>query len=325
MGEALKVFSGSANRPLAEAICRYLEIPLGKITLYRFPDGEIGCKIDEDVRGRDVFLVQPTSPPVNENIMELLTMMDSFRRASAQRITAVIPYYGYARQDRKDEGRVPITAKLVANIITTAGAHRVLCLDLHAPQVQGFFDVPVDHLYAAPELEKAVRKELPAGAGSELVVVSPDEGRIKLALKYQRQFPGASLAIIDKRRSSATETVQANIIGGPVAGRTALIVDDMLSTGGSIVGAAQVLADNGVKQVWVCITHGLFAGDAVAKLKNAPIDRIFVTDTVPPPELAKKELGLHVQSVAPLIGEAIKRIHLNQSVSYLFNGRQSER
>lgn len=323
MGEALKVFSGTANRPLAESICRYLEIPLGKITLYRFPDNEIGCKIDEDVRGRDVFLVQPTSPPVNENIMELLVMMDSFRRASAQRITAVIPYYGYARQDRKDEGRVPITAKLVANLITTAGAHRVLCLDLHAPQVQGFFDVPVDHLYAAPELEKAVSKAL-GGNGGDMVIVSPDEGRIKLALKYQRHF-NASLAIIDKRRASATETVQANIIGGPVAGRTALIVDDMLSTGGSIVGAANVLAENGVKRIWVCVTHGLFAGAAVENLKKAPIDRIFVTDTVPPPDLAKRELPVNLQSVAPLIGEAIKRIHLNQSVSFLFNGRQSDR
>jgi ribose-phosphate pyrophosphokinase len=254
--------------------------------------------------------------------MELLIMIDCFRRASAQRITAVIPYYGYARQDRKDEGRVPITAKLVANLITEAGAHRVLCLDLHAAQVQGFFDVPVDHLHAVPVLQRYFeQRRLPA---EELVIVSPDEGRIKLALKFQRRL-GGSLAVIDKRRTSATETTQANIIGGPVTGRTALILDDMISTGGSIAGAANVLADHGVRQIHVCVTHGLFVDAAVEKLKAAPIDSIITTDSVPAPFTAAKSLPLHIQSVAPLLGEAIKRIHLNQSVSFLFDARTSDR
>jgi ribose-phosphate pyrophosphokinase len=321
MGDVLKVFAGSANRPLAEAICRYLDLPLGKIHLFRYPDLEIGCKIEEDVRGRDVFLIQPTCPPVNEHLMELLIMIDSFRRASAQRITAVIPYYGYARQDRKDEGRVPITAKLVANLITEAGAHRVLCLDLHAAQVQGFFDVPVDHLHAVPVLQKHFEER--RFPGDQLAIVSPDEGRIKLALKFQRRL-GGSLAVIDKRRTSATETVQANVIGGPLTGRIALVVDDMLSTGGSIVGAATILAEHGVRECHVCVTHGLFIGDAVKNLTSAPIDSIVSTDSVPAP-LVGDGLKHRVQSVAPLLGEAIKRVHLNQSVSFLFDARMSDR
>jgi ribose-phosphate pyrophosphokinase len=319
MGDVLKIFSGSANRPLAEAVASYLSVPLGKLSLQRFPDGEAHCKIEEDVRGRDVFLLQPTSPPVNEHLMELLLMIDSFRRASAQRITAVMPYYGYARQDRKDEGRVPISAKLVANLITTAGANRVVAIDLHAAQVQGFFDVPVDHLMAAPALLNHIlrRKFNP----DDLVIVSPDVGRIKLASRYHERL-GGSLAIIDKRRTSATETMQAHIIGGPVLNRVALVFDDMLSTGGSIVGAAQTLVAAGAKEVHVCVTHGLFVGDAVAKMKAAPIESVTVTDTVPPPAVAR-ELPLHVESVAGLLGEAIRRIHLNQSVSFLFDHRLS--
>lgn len=314
MNNELKVFSGTANEPLALKICEYLGIALGRRTIGRFPDQEIYFKIDEDVRGRDVFIVQPTCPPVNETLMELLIMIDSFRRASANRITAVVPYYGYARQDRKDEGRVPITAKLVANLITEAGADRVLCMELHAAQIQGFFDVPVDHLYAVPvqhtHFEKMnLRPE-------DLVIVSPDEGRIKLALKFLRRL-GGNLAIIDKRRASSTETHQANIIGGPVEGKTALVFDDMLSTGGSIVGAARVLHAHGAREIYVCVTHGLFSGDAAIKLRDAPIEQIVVTDTVP----VRANLdGIRVVSlsVAPLLGEAIRRIHYNESISYLF-------
>jgi ribose-phosphate pyrophosphokinase len=317
MNNELRVFSGTANRQLAQEICHFLGIQLGRINIGRFPDGEISLKIEEDVRGRDVFIVQPTCPPVNENVMELLIMIDSFRRASAQRITAVIPYYGYARQDRKDEGRVPITAKLVANLINEAGADRVLCMDLHAPQIQGFFDVPVDHLYAVP-VQNGHFKQMNLDP-EELVIVSPDEGRIKLALKFLKSL-GGTLAIIDKRRKSATETQQANIIGGPVKDKVALMFDDMISTGGSIAGAAEILADGGARKIFVCATHGLFCGDAVDRLKNAPIDEILVTNTVPmAPGI--EAIGVKTLSVALLFAEAIRRIHYNESISYLFNSK----
>jgi ribose-phosphate pyrophosphokinase len=315
MADVLKVFSGSANRPLAEKMCAHMGVPLGKMSLTRFPDGEIFCKIEEDVRGRDCYIVQPTSPPVNEHLMELLVMADSFRRASAQRITAVMPYFGYARQDRKDEGRVPITAKLAANIITVSGVHRVVALDLHAAQVQGFFDSPVDHLIAVPTMLKHLKAR--GYSPDELAIVSPDVGRIKLATRFHEAL-GGTLAIIDKRRTSATETQQAHIIGGPVLGRVALVFDDMLSTGGSICGAAEALVKHGARQVHVCVSHGLFVGNAVERLAAAPIDSIMVTDTVVPPA-AVGELKVETMSVAPLLGEAIKRIHLNQSVSYLFD------
>lgn len=316
MNNELKVFSGTGNEPLANKICDYLGIPLGKVSIGRFPDDEIALKVEEDVRGRDVFIVQPTCPPVNENLMQLLIMIDSFRRASANRITAVIPYYGYARQDRKDEGRVPITAKLVANLITEAGAHRVLCMDLHAAQIQGFFDVPVDHLYAVPVQHSHFEKL--NYRSEDLVIVSPDEGRIKLALKFLRRL-GGTLAVIDKRRSSGTQTHQAHIIGGPVEGKVALVFDDMISTGGSIAGAATVLRGHGAREIHVSVTHALFCGDAPARLRDAPIDEIVVTDTVP---IRANVAGIHVTtlSVAPLLGEAIRRIHYNESISYLFKG-----
>src|SRR6516162_1045907 len=228
----LKVFSGRANIPLAEKIASCLGDALGRITLANFPDGEISVRIEEDVRGRDIFLVQSTCPPVNDNLMELLVMIDSFKRASAARITAVLPYYGYARQDRKDVGRVPITAKLVANLLTEAGADRVLALDLHAAQIQGFFDIPVDHLYAGPVIADHVRSlNIPP---RDLVVLSPDEGAIKKALSYQKRL-GGLIAIVDKRRSSATETKQANLIGASVDGKVAVIFDDMISTAGTVV------------------------------------------------------------------------------------------
>ncbi|MFN9605115.1 MAG: ribose-phosphate diphosphokinase, partial [Planctomycetota bacterium] len=234
----LKIFSGRANPQLAKDICDFLHLDLGSISLGKFPDGENFCKIEEDVRGRDVYLIQPTCPPVNDNLMELLIMIDSCKRASAARITAVIPYFGYARQDRKDEGRVPITAKLAANIITRAGADRVLTMDLHAPQIQGFFDVPVDHLYAAQALTKYFQNQ--AYDAEDVVVVSPDEGSIKRAIGHSKRI-GGKLAIIDKVREGALQTQQRNIIGGPVEGKICLLFDDMISTGGSICGAARLV------------------------------------------------------------------------------------
>jgi ribose-phosphate pyrophosphokinase len=311
----LKVFSGRANPDLAEAICKYLKLPsLGKISLGTFPDGENFCKILEDVRGRDVFLVQSTCPPVNQNLMELLIMIDSCMRASAARITAVLPYFGYARQDRKDEGRVPITAKLVANLITRAGADRVLTMDLHAAQIQGFFDVPVDHLYAAPVLNKHF---LDIGFSSDdLVIVSPDEGSTKRALGHKRRL-GGSLAIVDKHRTSPTDTIQANIIGGPIDGRAALMFDDMISTAGSICGAAQAVHDSGAREIHVAASHGVFCGQAREKIDAAPINSLVITDSIPvAPE--QRPANLKVISVAPLLAEAIRRIHHDQSISQMF-------
>jgi ribose-phosphate pyrophosphokinase len=310
----LKVFSGRANLPLAEKIARQLGDTLGKITLANFPDGEISVRIEEDVRGRDIYLLQPTCPPVNENLMELLVMLDSFKRASAARITAVLPYYGYARQDRKDVGRVPITAKLVADLLETAGATRVLALDLHAAQIQGFFDIPVDHLHASPVLTDYIRSlNIPPG---DLVVLSPDEGSIKKALVYQKKLGGA-IAIVDKRRSSATDVRVANVIGSPLEGRVAIIFDDMISTAGTVVNAAQVARRNGAREVYVCATHPVLCGPAIENLQAAPIRQVVVTDSIPVPP-SKLLPNLVILTVAPLLANAIKRIHLNESVSKLF-------
>jgi len=310
----VKIFGGRAHPELTQKVCGYLGLPRGEIKTKTFPDGEIFCKIEEDVRGRDVFLVQPTCPPVNDNLMELLIMIDSFMRASAERITAVIPYFGYARQDRKDEGRVPITAKLAANLITRAGASRVLAMDLHAAQIQGFFDIPVDHLYSAPVLDSHLL-ELNLDP-EQIVVVSPDEGSIKRALQHLNRL-GGHLAIIDKRRSDAESITTEHIIGAPVEGRTALIFDDMISTGGSITGAAKVMHEHGAKQIFLAATHGILCGDAIEKLQADFIDRVILTDTIPlAPEKAIDKIT--VLSVAPLLGEAIKRIHRNESVSRLF-------
>ncbi len=310
----LKIFSGRANPRLAQAICDHLHLKLARVSLGKFPDTENYCKIEEDVRGRDVFLVQPTCPPVNDNLMELLVMLDSCKRASAARITAVIPYFGYARQDRKDEGRVPITAKVVANMITRAGADRVLTMDLHAAQIQGFFDVPVDHLYAAPVLNNYfVNLGL---RDDEVVVVSPDEGSIKRAIGHSKRL-GGTLAIIDKRRSSATETKQENLIGGPVEGRVAMIFDDLISTGGSICGAARLVRQEGARAVYVAATHGVFCGGAVETIQKAPIDQVVVTDSIP---LKRGRLipQIRTLSVAGLLAEAMKRIHHDQSISAMF-------
>jgi ribose-phosphate pyrophosphokinase len=310
----LKVFSGRANVPLAERIAQSLGDQLGRITLTNFPDGEISVRIEEDVRGRDVYVVQPTCPPVNENLMELLVMLDSFKRASAARITAVLPYFGYARQDRKDQGRVPITAKLVADLITKAGANRVLTLDLHAAQIQGFFDIPVDHLLAAPVIGEYIRTlNIPP---QDFVVLSPDEGSIKRVLSYQKRL-GGSIAIVDKRRSSATETKQANLIGSSLDGKVAVMFDDMISTGGSVVGAASVARLHGAREVYACATHGILCGPAIERLRDARLKQIILTDTIPlPPH--KQLPNIKVLSVAPLLADAIKRIHFHESVSKLF-------
>jgi len=310
----LKIFSGTANQALARRITDYLGVPLGDIALGKFPDGEISCKINEDIRGRDVFLIQPTCPPVNENLMQLLVMIDSCLRASAERITAVMPYFGYARQDRKDEGRVPITAKLVANLITRSGANRVLTMDLHAAQIQGFFDVPVDHLYAAPVLNEHFLHsgiDLP-----NVVIVSPDEGSIKRALGHAKRI-GGTLAIIDKRRTGADTTVQAHILGGEVKGKVALMFDDMISTAGSITGAAKTLHEHGVEEIHVAATHALLVGPAMDRLRAANLASLVCTDSIP---LGDDQLlpQTVVLTVAPLLGEAIKRIHRNESVSRLF-------
>ncbi|MFO1092138.1 MAG: ribose-phosphate pyrophosphokinase [Planctomycetaceae bacterium] len=315
MYDHLTLISGRSHPQLAQDIAMYLGVPLANVDVVDFPDGETSVRLNQNIRGRDVFLIQPTGPKVNQNLMELLILIDTCMRASAARITAVMPYFGYARQDRKDAGRVPITSKLVANLITGAGANRVLTIDLHAAQIQGFFDLPVDHLFAAPILDDYFRSlEIPR---DDLVIVSPDEGSIKRALQHQEHL-GGSLVIVDKRRSSATETRQANLIGGPITGKTALIFDDMISTGGSIVGAVNVARQHGAKKVFVGAAHGLFCGPAVERLSQAAIDEIVVTDSLP--QTASRTLpNLRVVSIAPLLGEAIRRIHRNESVSRLFD------
>jgi len=311
----LKIFSGRANPVLSQKICNFLHLPIGRISLTNFPDGEIACKILEDVRGRDIFVIQSTCPPVNDNLMELLIMIDSFRRASAARITVVLPYFGYARQDRKDEGRVPITAKLAANLITRAGADRVLAMDLHAAQIQGFFDMPVDHLYAAPVMNRHfLDMDIPE---EDLVIVSPDEGSIKRAADHARRI-GGTLAIVDKRRSSADTTSQEHIIGGPVEGKVAIIFDDMISTAGSICGAAKLVAAGGARQIYIAATHGVLCGKAVERLRDAPITGLVLTDTIPLTEEQQQIPNVTVLSVSTLLGEAIKRIHHDESISEIF-------
>ncbi|EDL62005.1 MULTISPECIES: ribose-phosphate diphosphokinase [Gimesia] len=315
MYDHLTLLSGRAHPQLAGEIAEYLGIRLASVELSNFPDGEISLKLNQNVRGRDVFIVQPTSPPVNDNLMELLILMDACRRASAERITAVIPYFGYARQDRKDSGRVPITSKLVANLINEAGADRVLAMDLHAAQIQGFFDTPVDHLYAAPILDRYFRSlNIP---DKDLVVVSPDEGSIKRTLQHNNNI-GGTLAIVDKRRKNAIETQQANIIGGPIEGKVALLFDDMISTGGSIVGAVNVVKEQGAKEIYVGASHAVFCGPAIKLLSEAPIKEIVVTNSLPIPDQDKLS-NLRTISIAPLLGEAIRRIHRNESVSHLFD------
>ncbi len=312
MFDKLAVFSGNGNPKLAESISRHLRVKLGDVIVSRFSEGEIQVKINENVRGKDVFVVQPTSPPSNENMMELLIMIDAFKRASAARITAVLPYYGYARQDRKDQPRVPITAKLVADLITVAGASRLLTIDLHAGQIQGFFDIPVDHLYAITVFEEYYNKL----RLQNLVVVSPDVGGIKMARAYAKRL-GADLAIIDKRRINAEQTEVMNIMG-EVKGKNAIIVDDMVASAGSLVEATQALKEHGAEDIYAAITHPVLSGPAVERIKNCALKHMAVCDTIPV-EDSKLHPKLKVISVAPLLAEAIKRIHREESVSCLFD------
>ena len=309
----LKVFGGSASQALADAVCKSMGTRKGRARIERFPDGETLVKLDEDVRGRDCFVIQSTSPPVNENLMELLILIDCLRRASARRVTAVMPYFGYARQDRKAEGRTPITAKLVANLISEAGAHRVLAMDLHADQIQGFFDIPVDHLSAQPVIAEHI-------AGMKLtdfVVASPDVGNLKRATAYVQRL-GGELAVIDKRRTSGDTTVASRVIGD-VAGKTVLMFDDMITTAGTATEAVRILRDHGAKRFLLAATHPVLAGPAVDRLSATGIDWLVLTDTIPmPPEVYKRLPQMTVLSVATLLGEAIRRIHLDQSISALF-------
>ena len=307
----LKVFSGNANAPLAQAICDHLNIPLGKINLARFSDREIYCQILENVRGTDVFLVQPTCYPVNDNLMELLIMIDAFKRSSATRITAVMPYYGYGRQDRKDKPRVPISSKLVADLLTAAGADRVLSMDLHAGQIQGFFDIPVDHLYAAPVLIEYLRNlNIP-----NLTIVSPDSGGVERARAFGKRLDG-DLAVIDKRRTAPNVAEVLNIIGH-VAGRNIVICDDMIDTAGTLVNTVLALKKKKAERIFACATHGILSGPAMERLQSAPIDEIILTNTVPL-DSYKLLPNMKVLSVANLLGDAIQSIHEETSVSNLF-------
>ena len=313
--DKLKVFTGRANPTLAQKICDHLQIPLGRGQTEMFPDGELHVKVDEDVRGRDCFIVQPTSHPVNAHLMELMIWIDCLKRASAKRVTAVIPYFGYARQDRKDEGRTPITAKLVANLIERAGANRVVAVDMHAAQVQGFFDVPVDHLSASPVLIKWF-KSLKL---SSRVFVSPDVGNVKRAQVYANML-GGEICIIDKRRKSGSETQAAHIIGD-VEGKNVLMVDDMITTAGTVTEACKIMRDNGVNEIYMCATHAVFAPPAMERLSRCNFTKLAVTDTIPIGTRcdAIKDRVV-VLSVAELLGDAIHRIHHNESVSALFKG-----
>jgi ribose-phosphate pyrophosphokinase len=313
LNDHLKVFSGCSNEPLAKAVCDYLDVPLGGARIEKFPDGEKIIRVEDDVRGRDCFVIQSTSNPVDENLVELLIYLDCLKRASAKRVTAVIPYFGYARQDRKDEGRVPITAKLVANVITAAGADRVVAIDLHAPQLQGFFDIPVDHLTGELVLSRYFHdKKI-----EKLTVVSPDVGNIKIASRYASHL-GGDLAIIHKRRVSGEE-VKAQELIGVVEGRNILMCDDMITTAGTVCSAARLVKERGARNVCVGATHGVFAPGAVDKLSKASIDEVVVTDTIPLSKEAAKLKKIKVLTVSAMVGEAIKRIHRNESVSSLFS------
>jgi ribose-phosphate pyrophosphokinase len=313
LSDSLKVFSGSSNPGLAGAVCKYLEMSLGGAEISRFPDGEKMIRVEDDVRGTDCFVVQSTCEPVDENLVELLIYLDCLRRASAQRITAVIPYFGYARQDRKDEGRVPITAKLVANLIATAGADRVLAIDLHAHQLQGFFDIPVDHLTGELVLSKYFKdKKIPS-----LTVVAPDVGNIKLAARYAGHLNG-DLAIVHKRRLSGREVTAEEIIG-TVKGRNVLMCDDIIATGGTICSAANLVKKLGAGKIYVGATHGVLAGEALDRLRQTPIEEIVVTDTIPLDGRAEGLSNIKVLTVSAMLGEAIRRIHRDESVSSLFN------
>ncbi len=305
----LKIIAGNSNRPLAESICKFVGVPLTDATVTSFPDGESFVRINENVRGQDLFIIQASCPPVNNNLVELLIMIDAARRASAHRITAVIPFYGYARQDRKDQPRVPITAKLVANLLTAAGANRILAVDLHAGQIQGFFDIPVDHLLAFPVLyEYIAEKEL-----TNLVVMSPDVGGVKMADAYARALK-SGLGFVAKKRHNATQ-VEATSIVGDVHDCDVLLIDDMTETAGTLCAAASLIKKHGAKRIFAAVTHANLQDMAFERLRNGPIDELIVTDTIP---LDPRDLPITVLSVAELLGEAIIRINNNESVTSLF-------
>jgi ribose-phosphate pyrophosphokinase len=312
MGYGLKLFSGNANRPLAEEIAKTLQLPLGDADVSHFSDGEVYVQINENVRGQDVFVIQPTCPPVNNHLMELLVMLDAFKRASARRITAVLPYYGYGRQDRKVMPRVPITAKLVADLITVAGAQRLLAIDLHAGQIQGFFDIPVDHLFAAPPVivDYLAKKDL-----KDPVLVSPDAGGVERARAIAKRLK-AGLAIIDKRRDGANVAVFMHLIGD-VQGKDVVIIDDMIDTAGTLLQAVDALKREGARRILAAAVHGVLSGPAIDRIENSELEEVIITNSVPlTPEKANRKI--HVLSVAPLLAEAIRRIHDEESVSTLF-------
>lgn len=311
--DKLAIFSGNAHPELAKSICKYLKVKLSNAQVDRFSEGEIHVKIDENVRGKDVFVIQPTSPPPNENLMELLIMLDALKRASSWRITAVIPYFGYARQDRKDQPRVPITAKLVANLLTATGANRILTMDLHAGQIQGFFDIPVDHLFAMGVFREYFSKS----SLKDAVVVSPDVGGIKMARAYAKRL-SASLAIIDKRRESPEKTEVMHILGD-VEGKHAIIVDDLIATGSSLIESVDALKKAKTRSIIAAITHGVLSGPALERIdKCKDLKKLLITDSIPLDD-HKKHPKIEVLSVAGLLGEAIKRIHNEESVSSLFD------
>ncbi len=308
----LKVFSGNAHQALAKEICEHLGVPPGQVQVGRFPDGEVRLQVLENVRGADIFLIQPTCSPVNENLMELLIMLDAFRRASAQRITAVMPYYGYARQDRKDRPRVPISSKLVADLLTSAGANRVLALDLHASQIQGYFNIPVDHLYATPVTVDYFRKlKL-----KNVVVVSPDPGGVERARSFAKKMR-APLAIIDKRREDEHVVEVMNVIG-EVSGKACLIVDDMIDTGGTLVRGVKALLDKGAERALACCTHGVFAADSIARICDSPLEQVVTTNSIPLSPEGQECAKIKVLSVGKLLAHAIRSIHEETSVSKLF-------
>jgi ribose-phosphate pyrophosphokinase len=308
----LKIFCGRAHPALAQEICAYLGLPLGELTLYNFSDGEDYCQIDENVRGADVFVVQPTSSPVNDHVMELLILLDAFRRSSASRITAVLPYFGYARQDKKDKPRVPIAAKLMADLLTASGADRILTMDLHAAQIQGFFNIPVDHLFAAPVILEAIRKlEL-----EDLVIVSPDVGGLTRARAIAKRLD-AALAVIDKRRTGKNETEILNVVG-EVEGRDVLILDDIVDTAGTLVQAEEALRRQGARRTYAAAVHGVFSGPALDRIEASRLERLLVTNTIPVDAAMARCPRIRALSVAPLLGEAIQRIHDGASVSSLF-------
>jgi ribose-phosphate pyrophosphokinase len=311
MSDNLKIFSGNANPDIAREICTYLKVPLGAAEVRPFSDGEVFVEIGENVRGADVFVIQPTCTPVNDHLMELLIMVDALRRASARRITAVLPYYGYARQDRKVRPRVPITAKAVAEMLMVVGTRRVLCMDLHAGQIQGFFNIPVDHLYAAPIVLKYIRETF-----SDVVMVSPDAGGVERTRAFAKRL-NTGLAIIDKRRERANECEAVHVIGN-VAGKTAILLDDIVDTAGTLCSGAEILKEVGAREVHACCSHAVLSGPAIKRIEASCLKSLMVTNSIPLKEDARQCGKITVLSVGELLGEAISRIHNEDSVSYLF-------